>query len=1077
MLKKLSIILLAVSTLTFSQTKTKIDSVTSILDSLSSISIRKWKVSPDIKCLNVKTEEPTKPEFDDSKWDTLNLGQRIYVDSCWIRAKFKIPEKVFGKSVDGKIIFKVSVDDYGYLWVNGNYIGYIPWDGEFDLTGKVKPGEETTLAIKAINTGGPLRLLRAEFEIESVKDILDNLKGLSLSFKVGQKLLSFDTYQTNDMTRYDPKIDRSTVKKEERMKLNSLLQNSISELDINSLMSGDLEKFYLSLEKIKLKIKPVRDFAKRYTLVFVSNAHIDAAWLWRSKETVEVCKNTFKSVINLMRKYPYLTYTQSSAVYYEWMRTLYPELFNEIRENIKLGRWEVVGGMWVETDCNLPGGESWTHNLLYAQRYFKNLLNLKPEIGWIPDSFGYNWNLPTFFANADITYFVTQKLNWNERNVFPYRLFWWESPNGSRVLTYFPFSYVNTIENPFRLVDWLRQFEANTGLKEMLVLFGVGDHGGGPTEEMLKRIEKLQKLDIFPEIKFSTVGDYFKVIKSKDLKNIPVWKDELYLEYHQGTFTTQSEVKKFNRKLEISLSNAEKFSSIATIFGLNYDNKLFEKYWLKFIFNQFHDILPGSSIREVYFDAIKDYKDIESFAKFQIRKSLEKIAENINTAEIKEGDALIVFNPSSWARTDVVQVEFDKFDENEYAIFKLSGEEVPTQIVFENGVKKILFIAEDVPPLGYKTYIIKRRKPSEFASEIKVSKNVIENKFFKIEIDTATGWLKEIFDKRYNRQILNGFGNKLQLLEDKPTAWDAWNVGLTGVEFNTNYEGYEIVENGPVRTVIKIEHNFRKPETKSYPPTETFPTSFFTQYVILYDKIERVDFITDVDWWEKNIMLKVAFPLAVKDSFATYEIPYGYIQRSTLMRNSFDSAKVEVPALRWADLSEKDFGVSLINNSKYGYDCKGSLMRLSLLRSPNWPDPTADRGFHRIEYSIYPHRGTWKEAKTVNVAYDFNNPMIPIITNRHSGTLPVSSYSFVRLEPENLILTVMKKSEDTNSLTLQFYESEGKEVQANLVLPFVPSKVFKSNFLEEDKEEVRFSGDRVNLRVKPNSVVTLKIYF
>lgn len=1079
MLKELiPILFIGILNFALSQRKTEVDSVTSILDSLSTISIRIWKVSPDIKCLTgEKTEEIfTKINFDDSKWDTLRIGQRIYVDSCWLRTKFTLPEKMFGKDVSGKIIFKVTVDDLGYLWINEKYIGYIQWSAEFDLTDIVKPGQEFLIAIKAINRAGPLRIIMAEFEVESLKDFLKEIKNFSLSLKVGQKLLSFDTYQANDMTRYDPGIDRSTIDKKERMKLNSLLQSAAKEIDLNSLTLGDVEKFNISLEKTRARLKPVSEFAKKFTLVFVSNAHIDAAWLWRSKETVEVCKNTFNSVINLMKKYPHLTYAQSSAVYYEWMRMLYPELFDNIKEQIRLGRWEVVGGTWIEPDCNLPGGESWMHNLLYSQRYFKKVLGVKPIIGWFPDSFGYNLNLPAFLTNADITYFITQKLSWNEKNVFPYRFFWWESSDGSRVLTYFPFSYVNTIENPFRLVDWLRQFEANTGLRELLVLFGVGDHGGGPTEEMLKRIDELKRLDIFPNIKFSTVGDYLKTLNKEVLKNLPVWKDELYLEYHQGTYTTQSDIKKYNRKLEIALSNAEKFSTIATLFNSNYDNELFEKYWLKFIFNQFHDILPGSSIREVYFDAKKDYAEIEEFTSIQIRKSLDKIAQNINTAELKEGNPLVVFNPSSWTRTDLVAIELQPFDKNEYSIFTLSGEEIPTQIITDGNRAKLIFIAENVPPLGYRTYIIKNQKPSEFKSEIKISNRSIENKFFKIEIDTSTGWVKEIFDKRFDRQILNGHGNKLQLLEDKPTAWDAWNIGLTGVEFGSNFKNCKVIESGPVCAVLKLEREFRKPDTRSYPPTETFPTSFFTQYIIFYDKIERIDFITDADWWEENIMLKVAFPLAVKDTFATYEIPYGHIKRSTQLKNSWDSAKVEVPALRWADLSEKDYGISLINDSKYGYDCKGSTMRLSLLRSPKWPDPTADRGFHRIKYSLYPHKGTWKEAKTPNIAYDFNNPLIPILTDKHAGNLPLENYSFIKLAPENLILTVLKKSEDSNSWTIQFYESQGKETEAQLVLPFIPSKVFKSNFLEEDREELKFNGERINLKVKASSIITLKIY-
>jgi alpha-mannosidase len=325
------------------------------------------------------------------------------------------------------------------------------------------------------------------------------------------------------------------------------LQSLATQVDVQALADGKMDKFNASIASVRSQLKPISDYAKRFTLFFDANAHIDAAWLWREKETIEVCKNTFSSVLNMMSARPDFTYTQSAAAYYDWMERFYPEIFKGIRQRVQDGRWEVVGGMWVEPDCNLPSGESWARHLLYAKRYFKNKLGVDVKIGWNPDSFGYNWNMPQFYLNAGVDAFITQKIGWNETNVFPHRLFWWEGLDGSRILAYFPFDYVNTIDDPFQLVDWLRQHEANTGIAKMMILFGVGDHGGGPSLEMIDRIERLKTLDIYPQIEYGTAGQYLGWLKSQNLDKIPTWKDELYLEYHQGTYTTQAKMKEYNR--------------------------------------------------------------------------------------------------------------------------------------------------------------------------------------------------------------------------------------------------------------------------------------------------------------------------------------------------------------------------------------------------------------------------------------------------------------------------------------------------------------------------------------------------
>lgn len=1056
--------------------QTNIDKLTNTIDSLTAFSFNNWRISPD---LSKKIDgNPASPGFDDSGWGILKVDEKNYEDSCWLRKEIILPEKILGKPVEGKITFLISVDDYGYFYVNGENKGYFPWDGEFVLTETAKPGDKFLIAVKAINTGGPLRLLQARIDMEGTKELRQSILDFSLSMKVGQKLISFDTYQTNARVKTDPGIDNSKISESERTKLNSLLQQLAEEVDVDALGNGNVEKFNTSIEKVRVQLGPIKEFAKKFTLFFDSNAHIDAAWLWREKETIEVCKNTFNSVFNIMNEKPGFTYTQSSAQYYKWMEDYYPDVFQGIKDKMKIGRWETIGGMWIEPDCNLVDGVSWMHQLLYAKRYFKNKLGADITIGWNPDSFGYNWNMPMFYQNAGIDAFFTQKIGWNDTNVFPYRVFWWESPDGSRILSYFPFDYVNTITHTYGLVDWLRQFEANTGFTNMLVLFGVGDHGGGPSIEMIDRIQHLRTLDIYPTVVYGTTKEYLIWLKSQDLSDVPVWNDELYLEYHQGTYTTQANMKKFNRLSEITLTNAEKFSSLSSLlFGGKYRSNDLEEAWQGVMLNQFHDILPGSSIREVYIDAMKTYKHSLDLGNFVSSEALNTVVKNINTSFVKEGKPLVVFNPLSWERKDIVEFELPEGDLTNYSVYDDEGKEVASQLINSGTYKnKILFIAQGVPSYGYKVYsLVAIDSPSLLDNQLS-SKNSIENEFFKITIDENNGWIKSIYDKKNQKEILAGEGNKLQLLEDKPTAWDAWNIGWTGVEFPMTFRKIELKENGPVRTVLSVYHDYLKPGVVKDFPTENFPSSFFRQDIILYNGIDRIDFITDADWWEDKTMLKVEFPLSVQDTVATYEIPYGSITRSTQRNNSWNKARFEVSAIRWADVSNNGYGVSLLNNSKYGYDVKENVMRLSLLRSPKWPDPTADRGEHVIEYSLYPHTGNWKEANTVNKGYNFNYRLIAVLTDKHEGSLS-SVYSFVKMNEPNLILTTFKKAEDSDAYIFQWYECEGKDTDAEIEFPEVPKNVFKSNFMEEGGEPLKFDGKKLKINTPKNSVMTIKVYF
>ncbi len=1054
--------------------QTPVDRLVDQLELFSEAKLDNWKYSTDF---TQSVETISAMDFDDSGWKTLKINEQIFPDSCWLRKTVTLPEYIAGTPVKGKIRFLVSVDDYGYLFINGKTLGHFPWDGEFVLTEDAQPGTKYVMLIRAVNTGGPLRLMRAKLDFDQELPIQNLIRNVILSFKVGQKLLSFDTYQTNGRVKIDPGIDKSDIDRDEKIRLNELLQESAAIVDVDALRTGRIEDFKKSLAAVREKYQPVADFAKRFSLQFTANAHIDAAWLWRKKETVEVCHKTFASVLKMFEARPGFTFAQSQAVFYEWMEDEYPEIFKKIKHYHDENRWEIVGGMWVEPDCNLPDGISWARQFLYAQKYFENHFGRQATIGWNPDSFGYNWNLPQFFKLGGVDAFITQKIGWNDTNVFPYHVFWWQSPDGSKVLTYFPWTYVNRVDDPFGFADLLRQFEANTGFKKLMVLFGVGDHGGGPSLEMMARIDQLKTVDIYPRVEFGTSERYLDWLRAQDLSDLPVWNDELYLEYHRGTLTTQAETKAYNRQLETLIGSAEKFNAIAALSGMKYHHDDLTTAWKNVLFNQFHDILPGSSIHEVYVDSKADYEQSEMLADYVLRKSLAHLAGQINTSSVKDGKALIVFNPLSWARSDMVRVDLAEGDLAEYAVFDIAGREIPVQrLIKDKYHQRMLFYAEDIPALGYKVFQLRQQQPDEAKHTLVVNKDRIENERFKIEINPESGWIKTIYDKKLNRNLLSDEGNRLQILEDRPKEWDAWNIGLTGVEYPSNFEGAEIIEQGPVRAVLRLQRSYLKPGVKKAYPTEYFPSSFATQDIILYDRIERIDFLTTVDWWEDKTMLKVAFPLSVADTVATYEIPWGTIERSTTLKKQLDKGKWEVAALRWADLSEADYGVSLLNRAKYGYDIKDNVMRLSLLRSPKWPDPLADRGLHHIDYALYPHKGSYQDGNTIQRGYEYNTPLIAVISDAHPGALP-EQQALIQVEPAGVIIGAIKQAEADEAWIVQMYESLGKDSEVRLMFPAAPRKVLETNFIEEDGEEVSFDGNSITILVKASAAKNLKIYF
>ncbi|MGC2607671.1 MAG: glycoside hydrolase family 38 C-terminal domain-containing protein, partial [Silvibacterium sp.] len=793
-------------------------------------------------------------------------------------------------------------------------------------------------------------------------------------------------------------------------------------------------------------------------------------------------------------EYPDYTYTQSAAQYNAWIADKYPEMNAQIKQRIKEGRWEVVGGMWVEPDLNLPDGESTARSLLIGKRWYEQNYGVDVRIGWNPDSFGYNWQLPQIYKKSGVDYFVTQKMTWNDTNKLPFKLFWWESPDGSKVLTYFPHDYGNDNLSPVRLSADLKQArDYSPGMLEMMDLYGIGDHGGGPTRSILDEGVHWSSGDkVVPKMQFGTAQSYFSSVEKKiapasptwDYDSIakgyhapeavagdiaiPTWDDEMYLEFHRGVYTTQANHKRNLRQSPEWTLDAEKVASLAWLDGDAYPNDRLTDAWKKITFNDFHDLAAGSGIGVIYKDAQKDFDVVRWETNEISTKALGTIDARVNTSGA--GVPVLVFNPLAWERSGLVSVNV-QMPEAAATVSVLDAENrvLPSEVLSSNAQThsfKLLVDVRNAPSLGYEVLHVVPGK-REFESDLKASGLTLENASLRVTVDKASGCITSLFDKKTGFESLaaGSCGNELQLFHDLPKQYDAWNIDpgtldKPPVKLDTA-DSVELVEKGPLRAVIRVTHHTQD--------------SKFAQDIILTTGSDEVVVVNDIDWHETHELLKAAFPLAASSAKATYEIPFGTIERPTTRNNSWEQARFEVPAQRWADLGDGQHGFSLINDSKYGYDAVGNLLRLTLLRSPTWPDPNADRGHQHFSYALYPHGGDWKQALTVRHGFDFNYKLSATQVAAHTGEM-AAQHSFVSVEPQNVVLTAMKKAEDSNALVFHLYEWAGKSGSIEISLPPGATGATETNLMEQPEgNPLSVTGDRVTVPVHPYEIVAVRV--
>ena len=801
------------------------------------------------------------------------------------------------------------------------------------------------------------------------------------------------------------------------------------------------------------------------TVAATGHAHIDVAWLWTLAQTRRKAGRTFHSVIRLMDEFPDFHFTQSQPQLYEYVRQDYPALFRTIQERAARGQWELIGGMWVEADCNLTGAEALARQFVLGQAFFKEHFpeQTPSPVLWLPDVFGYAWSLPQIIREAGLEYFFTIKIGWNEYNKLPYDSFWWQGIDGTRVLTHFSttpdlpgytMATYNARATPEQVIGTWTQFQQKDQQSELLMAFGFGDGGGGPTREMLENLTLMADFPGVPRTRLTSAGDFFRELDAASGARLPVWNGELYLEYHRGTYTSQARNKRANRKSEFLLHDTEFLASYLSALRPEYAYPQAEmtQAWRLLCLNQFHDIIPGSSIGEVYVDSQRDYA--------AIRELVNPIREQAlrGLAEVAGGDVLLA-NPAPFVSRDPVFVP--DLSGGSRALAGADGVPLPVQAA-EGGV----WVAPGILPPHSVTALRWVDATAEPPGGLVATPHGLENGLLRVELNDA-GDIVRLFDKRCGREVIppGEVANQWQLLEDRThTPWDAWDTAIYHDDRCTPAEPAEriaVVEAGPLRATIEIERQIGQ--------------SRFVQRLSLAAQSARLDIETVIQWRERHAMLKAAFPVEVLAPTASYEIQWGHVARPTHRNTSWDWARFETCAQKWVDLSEGDYGVSLLNDCKYGHDIQGHVMRISLLRAPTFPDAEADQGEHIFSYSLLAHSGSLG-IETIEQSYLLNDPVIVHVREGARGV--DGGQSLVPLftaNRSNIVIETIKAAEDGDGLIVRLYEAQRQRGTVTLTAAFPLEAAWRTNLLEANQAALAVDGQSVTLDFTPFQIVTVRL--
>lgn len=1005
-------------------------------------------------------------------WQIVQLNDRRHVpwsagkEVLWLAREIEIPPTLAGYPLAGlrlKLELTWWAED-AQIYINRNWVqsgDLFDCSTKLILSEAAEPGAKFTVFLRLVSPGhdaGALVTSRCIYEAAGEGEIDPGF--------VGDELAVFYTYIIGENIDTFPSASGGETLSPERR---DRLQELATAVDnINWELVGDRSLFLRQLSTLRNCWEQLSDFAiTKFSLL--GHAHLDLAWLWPVSETWEAAVRTFESVLQLQDDFPELIFCHSTPALYAWIEENRPDLFELIRKRIAAGVWEVTAGLWVEPELNTVSAESIVRQILYGQKYVLEKFGEISRVAWLPDSFGFCWQLPQLLRQGGIDYFVTQKLRWNDTTVFPYGLFRWRGLDGSEIVSLMSALIGQNID-PLKLANYAVEWEAQTHSHECLWLPGVGDHGGGPTREMLETARRWRSSPLFPELKFEPAADYLDRVANTT--ELPIWEDELYLEFHRGCYTNHADQKRWNRRCEQSLYRAELWASVAEMMGCSPEATDLETAWKAVLFNQFHDILPGSAIPEAYVDANRGWEMAAETAARVEEEALQAIAHSLRLPPPPQPDAtpIIVFNPLNWTRSQIVSVPLTS-GEN-WRVYDSDGNALISQLVAVSGGSELLFLATGVPSVGVRCFWLlpeSAETPSRQGFQPQstptgahlfplshslsdpdfpvktLEKNrqnwEFENQFIRVKVSGETGDVIAIFDKINRRDILKNPGHQLQAFRDEGQYWDAWNIDPNYIEYpldSPRLKSIAWVEEGSLRLRLRVIKKINNSE-------------FCQDYVLSADSpILRIE--NRVDWRERHILVKADFPLTITAKFSAHEIPAGTIERETEKKCDRDKAKWEIPVLNWGDLSDGNYGIGVLNDCKYGYDFQPDKIGLTLLRGSTWPDPESDIGIHQFAYGIYPHRGDWREGETVRRGWEFNQPLqvrvLPL--SNFSITGESESASFLEWDAENIILMALKRSHsDPETWILRCHECHGREAVWQLQNTLGIGVKSRVNLLEE----------------------------
>lgn len=963
--------------------------------------------------------------------------------SGWFKIRFTLPESFKGKPAAAMI----DIGFEGCVFIDGTpYCGVDKNHKEVLLSDKAEAGKSYELIVEAMS--GP-------FWQDHWPEYVDPAKFKRADIVTINREVERYTYALGFLLQLAEALPEKSVR---RAKLVYGLNKSVNVFDYDHTDEDSLRK---SAQEAYKELQPLLDKKSEPSSVQLSccgHGHIDTAWLWPYDEAIRKCARTFSTAVRYMEQYPEYVFSQSQPQLYEFTKQRYPKLYEEIKKWVKTGRWDVVGEMWVEADVNVSSGESLVRQIIFGKRFYAEEFGVEPRDTWLPDAFGYSAALPQILMKGGMRSFNTTKHLWtNQFDALPYSSCWWQGIDGTKILAHFPSCGTYTTQVTPKLLrkaqdDYLEKDRS----EHVFYQFGWGDGGGGPDRTHLEHLRLAKDLEGLPRCVQRPAHEFFTDLM-KEADSFPTWVGELNIELHRGTFTTQGRTKRNNRKAELALRDAEFLSTAAMTGGMAYPSDELEKAWKIVLKNQFHDVLPGSSVTLVYKETEEDYKNAFKLIEDAASKAVTNLTGKIDTQGV--GECAVVFNTLPWDRDAIAAIPLK--DTGSYSVLDRQGAPVPSQISADG---KAIHISAHAPALGYSTYRVVKGTQETETKPLTVSTNLLENRFFKIKIDDQ-GLMTSIYDKTAGREVIpqGAKANMFQYFEDKPLCWDAWDVDFFFEEKGwdvTSLDSIEVSEVGPLYGSIRL--------------TRSFSGSKIEQKIIIYADTPRIDFETRVDWHEERKLLKVAFPVEISSPMARYEIQFGNLERSTHRSTSWDFARFETFGHKWADLSEGGYGVSLMNDCKYGYDIHDNVMRLTLLRAPKDPDPLADQGENIFTYSLYPHQGDYACGGTVKAGYDLNVPMRAVVTPSHSGSLP-ATMSLFGVDSDHVVLETVKKSETDNSIILRFYEAHNKRGRVNVSTDLHIKAVHECDLLERKIGDVEIKEGVISFDILPFEIKTLKL--